>query len=193
MQSKVVFIGPTQRDGEAAGNEDSRVKTVKVEGLSSEGDLTYHTMIFGSTGKGKSVLLEKYRELGYEIIDVPIQPDTSWRKPKVTLPPVKVDEYLTLPGELFADAAGNVHDILGCYMTQAGVARFLSESRIGAQILWFNEVETQIRDDMYNALAEFLTGESSWIGRDADYETRMLLLRAAARARGYLDETDGSK
>jgi hypothetical protein len=189
MQNKVVFIGPTQRDGGESGNEDSVVKTTKVEGLTSDGQLTYHTMIFGSTGNGKSVLLEKYKELGYEIIDVSIQPDTTWRKPRIVPPPVKVDEYLTLPGDLFADAAGNVHDILGCYMTQAAVARFLSESRIGAQILWFNEVETQIRDDMYHALAEFLTGDSSWIGRDADYETRMLLLRAAARARGYLDES----
>ena len=188
MQNKPKVIWLQEPPHEPPQEGPQLAKTVKIE--AADGKVHHHTMIFGTTGQGKSLLREQYEKRGYEIIDVFVEPDIPPRKPKAPLPPVKVDEYLTLPGELFRDASGTIHDILGCFMTQEGVARFLSASRIGAQILWFNEVETQIRDDMYHALEEFLTGQDSWIDRHADYDTRVALLRAAARARGYLQESD---
>lgn len=164
--------------------------------LPSDKDTRHHTLIIGSTGRGKSVFIDELEELarakGCKLHILEVEGDTRPNRPKELLPPVKVDEYLTLPGELFRDASGCVHDILGCYLTQEAVARFLSESRIGARILWYNEVETTIGDDMTDALEEFLTGDDSWIDHRADYDTRCILMRAVARARGYLVEDNRS-
>lgn len=188
MKSKLVFVGPTLRDGDATNGELPILKAVPVAPFISDGVVNEHLLVFGCSGKGKSLLIEQYRALGYEIVDVPAATVTGSRMPQAKPAPVRIDEYLTLPGDLFKDAADSVHDVLGCSMTQEGLVRFLSVSRLGAKIFWFNEVETQINDEIYHALEEFLTGTRSWITSNVDYETRMLLLRAAARARGYLEE-----
>jgi hypothetical protein len=185
-----ITLGDPRKDGVPAWDVPGAICVT----LPSDKDMTYHTMIIGSTGRGKSVFIDELEELarakGCKLHILEAEAATRPIKPKELLPPVKVDEYLTLSGELFRDASGCIHDILGCYMTQEAVARFLSESRIGAQILWYNEVETTIGDDMTGALEEFLTGDDSWIDHRADYNTRCILMRAAARARGYLVEDD---
>jgi hypothetical protein len=149
-------------------------------------DGTYHMMVLGTTGRGKSMLGDYLQANGHDVVEVPHQALPSSKPQEIRLPPVQIDELLSLPVELFEDAVSSVHDILGCEMTREAVCRFLSESRLGAKILWLDEVETEIQDEMYEALGEFLTGSPSWIGHGADWDTRALLLRAAARARGYL-------
>ena len=102
-------------------------------------------------------------------------------------PPVRVDDHVSLPSALFADAAELISNEVGAELTQTAIARILSESRIGAKILYFDEVETEIRSDMSRAVAQFFTGEDWPVSRtEADRCAYGMRLRATARARGYL-------
>ena len=150
----------------------------------SDKDINYHLLFAGSSGRPKSFLFPD--EHAQALWDRQF-PKRRPRRERYDMTPHRVDEYLSLPEHLYQDAASQINGAANFTLRDEVIARILSSSRIGARILNFDEVETQIREELWEAVGEFFTGSRPpRFESNADFEAYQLLLRARARARGYL-------
>ncbi len=126
-------------------------------------ELRSNSIIIGTTKKGKSHFLQKeanrlgisYDELLNKVDLAPqkVMPDKSDKTLVEITPRYKLERYLIL------NAISEL-SWTGIELSEKQMIEFLAETGVGARILDYNEVETTIREDMMDELANKLLGES---------------------------------
>jgi hypothetical protein len=92
--------------------------------------------------------------------------------------PVWITRYLALPHQLFRQACEVLETHVGVMLTPVQAVTFLAQDDRAAQILYFQEVETQIRERLCQEFREALFAPRSPPARDDPDHDRLVWVEA---------------
>jgi hypothetical protein len=97
--------------------------------------------------------------------------------------PVRIDRYCALPYALFQEAIDTISGYVGVTLTHAQAVAFLARHDLATNILYFGEIETQLRDRLCEKFVKDLFAGT----RAPDFSDPTIRDQAKARAieQGY--------